>query len=435
MFNKQTPKWFSRIIALTIAVSITSTSLPMHSHASSVSGDPNSEGNQSGSGNVYGAGGFVTTHQGYRFYIVDVKSGQPQRVSDVFDFTFDSVPNNVKGFTNGRWEPLSTSQSSYQSGKITDLVNDWCAGSINASGIQSIYPTIYSNGNFNPQGLNFRQWFIRDGGGSSSSSIATNHNPSSGLGGGSSSETTAEDRLAEAKAIAQSKAEAGASIFNDGISSAISYYNANTAKINNLKLGLQQVMQAKKNTVSNAIEQAINTYGMSLSDAKNYAAKIVYDSLANYNYSTDEYAVGNRLKIWVAQVLAGSAKISTDGTVTGWTNISKYGFDGFTLSIQYQNYITDDSLLNTNIPLAGTSEKQQYPAEAFLSNSALKVQGFNTDVDGDGHVLAIDALKYNENGEYRYYLIVEPLVWLDFYLQSAYENRSSIGVKIGINMN
>ena len=66
-------------------------------------------------------------------------------------------------------------------------------------------------------------------------------------------------------------------------------------------------------------------------------------------------------------------------------------------------------LLYSQIPLAGTV---RYPAEILLLGKEFVPSGFSVDVTGDGNVTGIDALKYRENGQYKYYLIVEPLISL-----------------------
>ena len=92
------------------------------------------------------------------------------------------------------------------------------------------------------------------------------------------------------------------------------------------------------------------------------------------------------------------------------------------------------NLLTQNIPLAPDSDTK-YPADKLLLNDhILSVYGFNEDVDGSGKVTALDALLYTDaNGEYLYYLVVEPLAYMNIYLgynedgTKIYEAKRSLG--------
>lgn len=387
----------TRILALTLALLTAFTALPSTTAyaegSGTVSGNNNSQGgNTSIGGGVvgYGSGGFAKVNQGYRFYMID---NNFNRVTDVYDFVF-STPNAGAILTNSRFESISYSQSNWHLGSI-DKLAQMAQGTQNASGITSIYPLTCNEyekpATFYVHGSEFRQWFIGNGGGS----IGTDHTQVSG-GGGASSGGSSKPSTGNGKPSTGNGIKDYGNTYED-FSSLPSGIRENIAKSSSYLLSDPYTWQPKAKLMTRPAfdikyGSQINTYTtMYLNNIKTIKSK----------YNTNNVMTADQIKRLAAmQILNLTAKNDIDKFLVNY--VYRYVSTATVLS-----NAANQSLLAESIPLASG---QKYPAEAILARKEFVPAGFNTNVDTDGIVTGIDALKYQENGEYKYYLVVEPLL-------------------------
>lgn len=381
-------------------------------YASEVDGNGNTQGTGGSIGTVgYGSGGFLKNNEGYRFYIID---NNFNRVSDVYDFTF-TTPTANRYLTNSRFENISADTSHWYRESIDDLVSK-VQGSKNASGIKSIYPLTVvegSNGKFIPHGSEFRYWFIGNGGGSigndhtqvSGGSSSSSSKPSSGTSkpsGGSSSSSSSSSTVVSGKDY---------SSYQDLPET----FKANVTKFNGL---LMDVNSAVQNKIDNAKTKSDQTAIKNLYDERSTAYTKFLNFIntyfkAGYYPAADNDQVARAAAGAIITYYTGHGSFSnSDARILGNYCYARYRGNAGVLPYNKEyskseaNY---SNLLDSQIPLAGM---EQYPAEALLSRKGFVPSGFNMDVDKDGNVTGLDALKYKENGQYKYYLVVEPLISL-----------------------
>lgn len=395
MDRKKIPKIKQRLIALTLAILTAFTALPSTTAyaegSGTVNGNNNSQGGNTsiGGGVGYKSGGFAKVNQGYRFYMVDKNFN---RVTDVYDFVF-STPNAGAILTNSRFESISYSQSHWHMYSINTLAN-MAQGTQNASGITSIYPLTFDDQitkTFYVHGSEFRQWFIGNGGGS----IGTDHTQVSG-GSGASSSGSSKPSTGNGKPSTGSGIKDYGNTYED-FSSLPSGIRENIAKSSSYLLSDPYTWQPKAKLMTTMAfdikyESQINTYTtMYLNNIKTIKSK----------YNTNNVMTADQVKRLAAmQILNLTAKNDIDKFLVNY--VYRYISTATVLSNAANN-----SLLAESIPLAG---EVKYPAEAILGRQIFVPTGFNKDITGDGTVTGIDALKYQENQEYNYYLVVEPLL-------------------------
>ncbi len=405
--------FLSIITVLNIIITVLNIESVVNVYAAEVDGNGNSQGGSGSIGAVgYGSGGFLKANQGYRFYIVD---NNFNRVTDVYDFTF-TTPNANKMLTNSRFENVSNNTSYWHRESIDDLASK-VQGSKDASAIKSIYPLEImegANGKFIPHGSDFRQWFIGSGGGS----VGTNHTD---VSGGSTSSGSSKPSSGSGNTSSGSKpSSSGSSSIVSG--SGYQSYNdlpetfkANVTKFNGL---LMDVNSAVQNKIDNAKTKSDQTAIKNLYDERSTAYTKFLNFIntyfkAGYYPAADNDQVARAAAGAIITYYTGHGSFSnSDARILGNYCYARYrGNAGvFPYNKEYSKSEANYSnLLDSQIPLAGTV---RYPAEILLLGKEFVPSGFSVDVTGDGNVTGIDALKYRENGQYKYYLIVEPLISL-----------------------
>ncbi len=427
MFIKNKP--ITRIASLFLILSVLFTTInltPLITHAADgVNGELAVTNKQ----NISGSGGWADIRQGYRFYIIDRSC---TRQSDIYDFTYETPTEVGVIYTNTRWEPVSTDTSHWHRHSINDLVN-LCQGSINASDILNIPPMFITSKEARyVNGDEFQYWFIGTVSGGTPLNLpsgGTNGN----TGGGSSqigqgqniSERTPEQQQQlkeEQKQDALSKAttmDIVLNSFDNKISNCTSYYhnhyyeyfNKNKQRINNSISILKGIFASY---ATNGKE-----LGLSDAEAKAYASYFVYQTLAG--------GYPDNIKNWITCAIAYSACFDGNGK-TYYTNDLNSSTGIHTLAkinlpqSKINSILPDPLLLNQNIPLAGAT---LYPADKMLGQAnGIKVYNFNIDVTGDGSVTALDALRYEIDGIYQYYLVVEPLAWINVFIDGDHHETS-----------
>lgn len=398
--------------------------------ASGAMGD-NGQGTVStGVANSYPGTGWVDTRQGYRFYMVDSSCN---RVSDVYDFLFETPQGVGKMFTNSRYEAPSSDLSYWHQYTISALANEWCAGAVGNTDIMGIYPLLILK---SVHGADFQKWFIGirgQGGGGGSSSVGTVRPVQAGRLPAENNKyvvagvfTVDGSRLynitEEVDCVLGWGQEMGLS--NDERKSYIQTEYSNYVNSYTINMAATYSSQMKKiyndtyNSMSGAVGSVITWEGTKTE------SKVTNSDIQKYAY----YEAYN-------QVMGGLMYTNTD-TSRAIQNMAQYLFDGgSTSTLQSMNkkapaaseengrapVVGDIMELNTiditqNIPLSGAD----YPADIMLKRAEFKVYGFGEDVDGDGMVTAMDALKYKDaEGNYVYYLVVEPLAWINLFSSST----------------
>ena len=368
-----------RILSIALTISILAASIivnPIQTKAGSTNGDNGDLNTSGGHAAAVPGTGWLDIRQGYRFYIID---SDYNRASDVYDFLFEAPSNVSTAYTNTRWESPSTDKSHWHSASINYLVSvlqQSVTPVVNVSGIKDIYPmrllsTVY--------GEQFQQWFIgKEGQGSSvigSSTSIRNPGSTSGNknnnknntgnknnGGSSSGSSETTDKLKEPAWL---KKGAG-------------YYKSKLSKDEAEQAS--QLLRTLRKQIS-LLSAAYIMQGMSPNDIRisvaNDASDMFYDKYGRN----------------IAYYLGCWASSNAEVACTNSTNI-----------------------LNQDIPLSSKSDSQRFPADAMMARQdLLKVYNFNEDVDNNDVVTALDALQYKENGVYKYFLVVEPLAWINIY--------------------
>lgn len=419
MFIKNKP--ITRIATLFLTLAVLFTSINLTSLITHATDGVNGELAVTNKQNISGSGGWADIRQGYRFYIIDRTC---TRQSDIYDFVYEAPTQVGVFYTNTRWEPVSTDTSHWHMYPISDLVN-LCQGSINASDILNIQPMFITSKDARyVNGDEFQYWFIGTTSGDTPLNLPSGGTTGGNTGGGSSfitgdqniAERTPEEQQRikeEQKQDALSKAttmDIVLNSFDNKISNCTSYYhnhyyeyfNKNNRRINNSISVLKGIFAS----------YATNGKKLGLSDAeaKAYASYFVYQTLAG--------GYPDNIKNWITCAIAYSACFDGNGK-TYYTNDLNSSTGIHTLAKinlpqSKINSILPDPLLTQNIPLAGNSF---YPADKMLSkDDGIIVYNFNKDVDNDGSVTALDALRYEIDGIYQYYLVVEPIAWINVFI-------------------
>ena len=421
MFIKNKPITRIATLFLTLTVLFTSINLtPLITHAADgVNGELAVTNKQ----NISGSGGWADIRQGYRFYIIDRTC---TRQSDIYDFVYEMPTELGVMYTNTRWEPTSTDKSYLHLAPISDLVN-LCQGSTNASDILNILPMFITSKDARyVNGDEFQYWFIGTVSGDTPLDLPSSGTTGGNTGGGSSqigagqniAERTPEEQQQlkeEQKQNALSKATTMSTVlnsFDNKISNCTSYYhnhyyeyfNKNKQRINNSISILKGIFASY---ATNGKE-----LGLSDAEAKAYASYFVYQTLAG--------GYPDNIKNWITCAIAYSACFDGNGK-TYYTNDLNSSTGIHTLAkinlpqSKINSILPDPLLLNQNIPLAGATTL--YPADKMLGQAnGIKVYNFNKDITGDGSVTALDALRYEIDGIYQYYLVVEPIAWINVFI-------------------
>ena len=398
----------TRILALTLALLTAFTALPSTTAyaegSGTVSGDGNSQGTGGSIGGTvgYGSGGFAKVNQGYRFYMID---NNFNRVTDVYDFTF-SQPNASVFLTNSRFENMSNNKSNWHRESI-DTLAQMAQGTQNATGITSIYPLTFneSTHEFEVHGSQFRQWFIGNGGGS----IGTSHEEVNG-GASSGGNAGSSNNGSTSGGSNSNKGNTATNPNYPNYNSIPEEFRGNVQKFIGL---VMDVTPAVQNLIANAKTPSQQAKVKALYDERSTAYGIF---LRYWNNAYSKYAptaTGDQVAKAAAGYIISYYSDRPDFTnaearILGNYCYARYNGKPFTFpyNTKYSKF-SNQSLLDQSIPLAGG---QTYPAEAILSNREFVPTGFNKDITGDGTVTGIDALKYQENNIYQYYLVVEPLL-------------------------
>lgn len=408
MVREKISKMKYKIIALTLALLTAFTALPSQTAyaegSGTVSGDGNSQGTGGSIGGTvgYGSGGFARNNTGYRFYMVDKNFN---RVTDVYDFVF-STPNTRTVLTNSRFESISYDTSHLHIDTIDSLAQ-MAQGTQNASAITSIYPLTFneSNHNFEMHGSQFRQWFIGNGGGSiGTSHVDTTGGASSGgnAGSGNSGSTSGGSN--------SNKGNTATNPNYPNYNSLPEEFRHNVQKFTAL---LMDVTPAVQNLIDNAKTSSQQAKVKALYDERSTAYGIFLRYWQNENSKYTPTATGDQIAKSAAGYIISYYSDRPDFTNAEARILGNYCYarcNGkpftFPYNTKYSKF-SNQSLLDQSIHLAGG---QKYPAEAILSRNIFVPSGFKTDVDNDGTITGIDALKYQENQIYDYYLVVEPLL-------------------------
>lgn len=409
---------------LTLAMLFTSINLtPLITHATDgVNGELSVTNKQ----NISGSGGWADIRQGYRFYIIDRSC---TRQSDIYDFYYE-VPAEVGVYyINTRWEPVTTyngTQTYWHTYPISDLANTWCQGSINASDILNIQPMFITSKEARyVNGDEFQYWFIGTVSGNTQLNTPSGGPTGSGNTGGGSSFISGsanqglteknpaqiQQEQAEKKQDALNKAAAMQTILStyNGIQYCASYYN-NNVYFNEHNRRINNSIGILASTFKTYAKEG-KKRGLTDAEAKAYASHFVYQALAS-GYPDD-------VKAWITCVIEKSAYFNSSNEVcfsseikssTGINKLAKLTLP----QTEELDLITTDPLLTQNIPLAGNT---YYPADVMLDRvDGIKVYNFNKDITGDGSVTALDALRYEIDGIYQYYLVVEPIAWINVFI-------------------
>ena len=390
MDRKKIPKIKQRLIALTLALLTAFTALPSQTAYAEVNGDGNSQGTGSGIGNTvgYGSGGFARNNTGYRFYMID---NNFNRVTDVYDFVF-SQPKADVFLTNSRFESMSTNTSHWHGETIASLAN-MAQGTQNASAITSIYPITFDDKTtktFSVHGLDFRKWFIGNGGGSITS-LGNTSRPGGSRPGGSSGSSSGNNSGGGIKDYGDTYTDFSSlppEIKSDVIRSTL-YLSSDPFRWE------PSARQLNVATFQLKYGDEISKY------TSKYLDNII---LIKKKYNKKNAMTNDQIK------RAAAMQIMRE---QGESDHIK-----FIMSMIYNKVSTASVLSHTpsdlttvSIPLAKDSgTAQQYPAEAILARAIFAPKGFNVDIDNDGTITGMDALRYQENGKFKYYLVVEPLL-------------------------
>lgn len=400
MDRKKIPKIKQRILALTLAILTAFTALPSTTAYAEVNGDGNSQGTGSGIGNTvgYGSGGFARNNTGYRFYMVD---NNFNRVTDVYDYTF-SPPKADVAITNARFESLSYDTSHWHWHSIDVLASD-AQGTQNASAITSIYPITFDDQTtktFSVHGLDFRKWFIGSGGGSITS-LGNTSRPGGNTSGGS--------RPGGSRPGGSSGTSSGN---NSG--GGIKDYGDTYTDFSSLP------PEIKSDVIRSTLCLSSDPFRWEPSAKKLNVAtfQLKYgDEISKYTSKYLDKIISIKKKYNKKNAMTND-QIKRAAAMQIIREQGESDHIKFIMSMIYNRISTSSVLSHTpsdlttvSIPLAKDSgTATRYPAEAILSRGIFRPKGFNTDVDGDGYIDGIDALRYKENGKFKYYLVVEPLL-------------------------
>lgn len=385
----------TRILALTLAILTAFTALPSQTAYAEVNGDGNSQGTGSGIGNTvgYGSGGFARNNTGYRFYLVD---NNFNRVTDVYDYTF-SPPKADVAITNARFESLSYDISHWHWHSIDVLASD-AQGTQNASAITSIYPITFDDQTtktFSVHGLDFRKWFIGNGGGSittlGNTSRPGGSRPGGSRPGGSSGTSSGNNSGGGIKDYGDTYTDFSSlppEIKSDVIRSTL-YLSSDPFRWE-----------------PSARQLNVATFQLKYGDeVSKYTSKYLDNIiLIKKKYNKKNAMTNDQIK------RAAAMQIMRE---QGESDHIK-----FIMSMIYNKVSTASVLTHTpsdlttvSIPLAKDSgTATRYPADAIMARAIFAPKGFNVDIDNDGTITGMDALKYQENQVYNYYLVVEPLL-------------------------
>lgn len=423
--------------------------------------------------------GFSNRHQGYRFYVID---NQGNCVSKVVDFVYSESVNvsDSHWYTNTRWTSLSTDKSNYECKHISKLMNEYCKDAIpgGPNGGYDITSDAMIPVNIQTKelvGAKFQEWFLGragEGGGIFGDGGTFTGNGSVGGSGGSGGGSVNKDKQdnqddepydidAILDRLAQNQPEAAATI-SAHIDRGVTIYN------NAYQYGHDKYVQNENNNYTYTLLLANSFYkrryitiyneciklGFSEEHAKANVAGVAYKTLKNEIHTLGNSAAELTVFIIAESAAAGKTKIAKDMSLSTEeellnTNIPLSNLEyldnldsndnNSTLeSLEYMgiNINTLSNILDIQIPLADETIEGEYkPAVKFISweSSPFNVKGFNQDLSGNHSVTLYDALKYKENGKFKYGIIVEPLMWAAMYQDSnTYENWYTYGTYYNI---
>lgn len=360
-------------VMLAVAISITTLSNPLSVYASSVGGDNGGGGNGNmGASSDYKA--WSSSHQGYRFYIIN---SNLERVTPVYDFLFSTPSNIGSQYYSTRFDTSSSPNRSIVK-PISELA------SITDSSVSDIpYPVKNNAGH----GEEFKEWFLRN-------------IPASSGGGGT---------------VISSGRGSGSGSGNQGGNSGNSGNNGNTGNNNVNYIVTGDITTYPSNVVS-CIRQGEILANVDITEVralmtsdegteaagKLYGASNVFKQYYNHavnqlGYMTDDQCIKYAL----------SKLYSFTGTYTGINYnqrlyICKAVYqcrDSLLSEIRNLSCLFNvNDLLNQNIPLSGTESVEGCPALLFLNErGAISVAGYDT---------ALQALLDD------HYLVVENISWL-----------------------
>lgn len=398
---------YKRILAslLILVTLITSTNLlAISNKALAIEADNGSLDVNSSQASSYAGTGWLNIRQGYRFYIVD---SNYQRASDVYDFVFQTPSNVGKRFTNTRWESPSSDTSHYHLQSIDFLVNKIksIGPAENPEGILNIPPLLILEA---VNGDLFQNWFMGTNNASSNIGHTTNIGWSNNSGGGTggstggnsegsgSTVTEKTDKEEKLPTTVKIKIIGGKAIAHKNL-----YEQMNKLSTDELQQVVDIYSTCKSMYKSYYVASLISYPTITDTEARYYAVYNVYRALANSSKYSDKLAAYLASKCYQQVDLSG-ASVSAPNSV---------------------------SILESNIPLAGEqSASKKYPVNNLLYGDMLKVYNFDLDVNNTGTLTALDALLYKENGTFKYFLVVEPLAWINIYKDSkTVESKRTYG--------
>lgn len=370
----------TRILALILALLTAFTALPFQTaYADSVGGNV-SGGGTGGMGASSDAKAWSSNDQGYRFYLVDENFN---RVTDVYDFYF-STPTKVGEliFTTRFDSPSSPSGRHLYS--IQELAR------LTQQSVTSIPKPVQNN---RGQGVEFKEWFLKNlkgsGGilssGSSGSNKGHTGSSSGNHAGGNSSGGSSS-----------SGSNNSSSNVPDDIKNV---YNSPNRDTLGAVPSTKTLTEEEKKIVKEQKMRALTT------------AQLEYDSVKQY--------IGNGMSIDDARVYA-ALKIRNAYKKAYSTAVASYLANYVYTNITAKKPQTDKDLLTQSIPLAKPDTEytdtstEGCPAMIFLQRSdSIQVAGYQSPF------IAMKEAGYN--------LIIEPITWLHISTGSAYESYKTYG--------
>ena len=472
MFSNTTRRWFKSISSIALALILTLTSInlqPLTVHA--IDGDNGNLTTIHGTVKSFPLG-FNDKHQFYRVYVID---NQRNLVSKVVDFVYsapDTLVSPRHWYTNPRWMPLSTDKSNYEWHMISVLRDTYCTGADHSGyDITSLDMVPVQICSQKLVGADFQKWFLgKDGfgggtfgdGGTFGGSGSTSGKGNSGNTGGTTippinSNNNEEVPLTEESGFTQDQiTKIGENIHNGemilqkdhnwAITIIREYNNKHNCSIiteysgqinreyNAVYVASSNDLhwsdsKSKANATGAAYREAVQ-FGVPYDVAKALAYLASESKLqtASLPLTSAEDLLNTNIPLSSSES-ADSTSLNLESTYSGTNGLAELESAGIDIEKLSE-------LLDIQVPLA-EAEKTLYnfPADRFFSKEStpenpnpFAVKGFNQDLSGNGSVTLLDALKYKENGKFKYGLVIEGGMWAGLYKDSThYQNFYTYG--------
>ncbi len=367
----------TRILALTLALLTTFTALPVY--ADSVGGNV-SGGGTGGMGATTDAKAWSSNDQGYRFYLVDENFN---RVTDVYDFYF-STPTKVGEILKSTRFDSQSSPTGYHHANISELAR------LTQQSVTSIPKPVQNN---KGQGVEFKEWFLKNLKGSGGLINSGSSGSNKGHIGSSSGSHTGGN---SSGGSSSSGSDNSSSNVPDDIKNV---YNSPNRDTLGAVPSTKTLTEEEKKIVKDQKMRALTT------------AQSLYNSVKQY--------IGNGMSIDDARVYA-ALKIRSAYKKEYSTAIASYLANYVYMNITAKKPQTDKDLLTQSIPLAKPDTEytdtstEGCPALIFLTDrNGIQVAGYE-------HA-------YEAMSKGNYNLIIEPITWIHISTGSAYESYKTYG--------